>query len=54
MLLVLVSANILRHTGTVGTKDTNNTDYTPVLITAALDHSQSSEVGGLLQYALFD
>ena len=54
MLLVLVSAKILRHTGTVGTKDTNNTDYTPVLITAALAHSQSSEVGGLLQYALFD
>ena len=53
MLLVLTSANILRHNATVGTNDKDSTS-TPVVIKAVLAHSRSRVVGGMIQYALFD
>ena len=53
MLLVLTSANIIRHNATVGTKDKDSTS-TPVSIKAVLDHLRWSVVGGMIQYALCD
>ena len=53
MLVVLSSANILRHNATVGTKDTDSTS-TPVSIKDVLDHLRSSAVGDMIPYALFD
>ena len=51
---MLVSANILRHTSTVDTKEKDSTTYIPVSIKSELAHSRLSEVGGLLQYAMFN
>ena len=51
---MLVSANILRRTGTIGTKENNSSEYISISIKVVLAHSQSSGVSGLLQYTMFD